>query len=147
VTRPRHSLRERDEDGKTLGSANAAGDVPLAGHVLSQHDRARPDLTDLAVARLDLRFARQRDDELAARRGVPVKVLVRQAASKDDAAGWNRCGILRAIRRAVQLDVDVLEMALALGVGIDAKVSQLTLLTTVGRSARRRRPVPANGAV
>src|SRR5690606_25091631 len=128
---------EGDEEGEALLGTDAAGDVAFAGDVFGEHDRAGADAAHLAVAGLDLGLAGEGDDELAARRRVPVDELVGRRAPEDHADGRVEPRELRLRVLLLQLDVDVLEMTLAVLVGIDPEIShRVALLSSPGDSCR-----------
>src|SRR5258708_15026278 len=95
------------------------GQVALAGGVLDQDDLAGADDAALAVARRDLHPGVEVDDVLPARRRMPVEVVVRLGLAEDDAGGAQTLRQLAAAPLLDPLDLDVPEMRLAVGVGIE----------------------------
>src|SRR4051812_7203377 len=93
--------------------------MALAGRVFDQDDFARADDPRLAVARGDLHAGIEVDDVLPARRRMPVEVVIRLHLAKNDAGRGQPLRQLAARAFLDPFDLDVAEMRLALGVGIE----------------------------
>src|SRR5260370_3785256 len=107
-------LFDRDEDAMTELAVQGLRQVALAPRVLDQDHLARADAARLAVAGGDLHAGVQVDDVLAARRGVPIEIVVGLDLAEDDPG---RGQARREPARAPGLDVrdlHVLEVQLAL---------------------------------
>src|SRR5581483_8040176 len=86
------------EDRAAHLAADRLREVPLARDVLDEKHLAGVDDPLLAVARRDLNRAVQVDDVLAARRGVPVEIVVARGLAEDDAGGGEALGELAVLR-------------------------------------------------
>src|SRR5262245_66197093 len=103
---------ERYEDSVTQPSVECLGQVALALRVLHENDFTRADLARLAVARGDLHAGVEVDDVLAARRGMPVEIVVGLDLAEDDARRRQALGRLARPAALGALDCDVAEMRL-----------------------------------
>src|SRR5262245_5074310 len=110
---------ERYEDSVTQPSVEGLGQVALARRVLHENDFTRADLARLAVARGDLHAGIEVDDVLAARRGMPVEIVVGLDLAEDDARRRQALGRLARPAALGDLDFDVTEMRLALRVDVE----------------------------
>src|SRR5262245_26968089 len=115
----RRALLERDEDAVAQLAVERLRQVALAVGIFDEQDFAGADAPRLAVARRDLYARVEVDDVLAPRRRMPVEIVVGLDLAEDDAgrghplrepAGPGRLGIL---------DLDVLEVRLAVLVRIE----------------------------
>src|SRR5579863_2171220 len=98
--------------------------MALAGDVLGKQDRAGAEPARLAVAHGDFDVAGEVNHELTARRVMPVdEVFLAVIEAEDHRLGRNRVGHLRGAVGILHLDGDVLEMGLAILVGVNARVS------------------------
>src|SRR6185369_17591453 len=110
---------DRDEDAVAQLAVDRLRQVPLAPGVLDEKHLAGTDTARLAVAGRDLHAGVEVDDVLAARRRVPVEVVVRLDLAEDDAG---RRQPLRKPPRPAGLDVlhlDVLEVRFALLIDVE----------------------------
>src|SRR5580658_1526460 len=98
---------------------DVVGEVAFAGRVLDRDDLAGRDKATFAVARGQLYPGVEIDDVLAARRRVPAEIVLGLGLAKDDAG---RRQFLRQFAAAPLLgpiDLDVAEMRLTTGVGVE----------------------------
>src|SRR5262245_24875810 len=93
--------------------------MSLAVRVLDEQDFAGADASRLAVARGDLNAGIEVDDVLPARRGVPVEVVVGLDLAEDDAGGRHPLREPAGPRGLGILDLDVLEVRLAVLVRVE----------------------------
>src|SRR5439155_13831 len=117
--RPFRTLFERDEDAVPQLAAERLRQMSLAVRVFDEKDFAGADAPRLAVARRDLHAGIEIDDVLAARRWMPVEVVVGLDLTEDDA---RRRHPLREPPRAGRLrvlDLDVLEVRFAVLVRVE----------------------------
>src|SRR5919108_3268787 len=110
---------ERDEDAVPQPPVERLGQMTLARGVLDQDDLARADLARLAVARGDLHAGVEVDDVLASRSWMPVQIVVGLYLAEDDAGRGNPPGRLARAPALGELDLDVAEVRLALGVDVE----------------------------
>src|SRR5262245_60380037 len=92
--------------------------MSLPRRVLDQKDLARPDDAGFAVARGDLHARIEVYDVLAARRRVPVEVVLGSGLTEDDPGSRQALRELAATPLLDPLDLDVAKMRLAFGVGV-----------------------------
>src|SRR5256886_16743995 len=110
---------ERDEDAVAQAAVERLREMALARGVLDEDDLAGADLPRLAVARGDLHAGVEVDDVLASRRRMPIEIVVRLDLAEDDAGRRNALGRLARASALGELDLDVAEMRLALGVDVE----------------------------
>src|ERR1700720_4617125 len=99
--------------------------MALAGRVLDQDYLAGADDPALAVAGGDFDPGVEIDDVLPARCGVPVDVVLGLGLAKDDAGGRQTLGQFAAAPLLDSFHVDVAEMRLAAGIGIEIVYAHL----------------------
>src|ERR1051326_7645759 len=92
--------------------------MPLAGRVLDEDDFAGADHPRLAVARGYLHPGIEIDDVLPARRRVPVEIVIGLHLAENDAGGGQSFRQFPGAALLDPLDLDVAEMRLALGIGV-----------------------------
>jgi hypothetical protein len=93
--------------------------MALAGDVLDEDHLAGADHPRLAVARGDLHAGVEVDDVLPARRVVPVEIVARLHLAEDDAGRGQALRHLAGRPFLDPFDLDVAEMRLAAGVGVE----------------------------
>src|SRR5665213_3260620 len=93
--------------------------MPLAADILDQDDLAGGDDAAFAVAGGELDSGIEIDDVLPPRRRVPVEIVDRRHLAEDDAGGGQPARQLAAASFLDPFDLDVAEMALALGIGVE----------------------------
>src|SRR3954469_11389592 len=113
------ALLHRNEDTVADLVLDRFRQMALAGRVLDQDYFACPDDPRLAVARGDLHAGVEIDDVLPARRRVPVEIVVRLHLAEDDPGRGQPLRQLAGPALLGPFDLDVAEMRLALGVGIE----------------------------
>src|ERR671930_171398 len=111
-------LLDRHEDGVAHLAPDRLREVALAGRILDQEHLAGADDAALAVAGRDLHPGVEVDDVLAAGRRVPVEIILGLGLAEDDPGGGKALGELAAAPLLNPLDLDVPEVRLAVGVGI-----------------------------
>ena len=107
------------EDAVPDLAVDGLGEVPLAGRVLDQNHLTGTDLAALAVTGGDLHAGVEVDNVLPARSGMPVEVVVRLDLAEDDAGSRQTFRELALARLLDPFDLDVPEMRLAIGIGIE----------------------------
>src|SRR5256712_9819919 len=93
--------------------------MALAVRVLEEEDLAGCDPARRAVARGDLNARVEVDDVLAPWRGVPVEIVIGLDLAEDDAGGGDPLREASGPGRLRVLDLDVLEMRLAVLVRVE----------------------------
>src|SRR5579862_327072 len=116
---PRASSFHWHEDAVAHLGADRFREVPLAGGVLDQDDLAGADDARSPVAGGDLDAGVEVDDVLPARRRVPVEVVIGLHLAEDDAGGGQALRKFAGAALLGPFDLDVAEMRLAAGVGIE----------------------------
>src|SRR5262249_8912128 len=107
---PSSASLQSDEDAVPQLAVERLRQMSLAVRVLDQQDFAGADAARFAVARGDLDARVQIDDVLAARRRMPVQVVVGLHLAEDDAGGRHPLGEPARPGRLGVLDLDVLEV-------------------------------------
>src|SRR3954451_12727909 len=113
------TLLHRHEDAVPDLALDCLRQMALAGRVLDQDHLAGADNSRLAVARGDLHAGVEIDDVLPARRRVPVQIIVRLHLAEDDAGRRQPLRQFAGPAFLGPFDLDVAEMRLALGVGVE----------------------------
>src|SRR5215471_7313945 len=98
---------DRNEDAVPGFVLDGFGEMALAPGILHEHDLARLDPAHLAVARGELHARVQVDDVLAARRGMPVEVVLAGHLAEDDAGSGLARRHTAGGRGRLELDLDV----------------------------------------
>src|SRR5262249_53308191 len=110
-------------DGHENGTAHLAVDrlrkMAFAADVLDQDHFARADDAALAVAGGDAHAAIEIDDVLAARRPMPVEIVVAAGLAKDDAVRRQASRELAAAALFDPFHLDVAKMSFALGIDVE----------------------------
>src|SRR5215813_344673 len=106
-----------NEDAVPRRLVDSLGEMALAPGVLHEHARLHP--AHLAVAGGELHARVQVDDVLAPRCGMPVEVVLAGHLAEDDASGGLAGRYAPGGRGRLELDLDVLEVRLALRVGVE----------------------------
>src|SRR5262245_28707113 len=110
---------QRDEDAVADLALDGLGEMALAVRVLDEANLAGADPARLAVARGDLHAGIEIDDVLASRRRMPVEIVVGLDLAKDDAGRRNPLREPAGAGRLRVLDLDVLEVRLAVLVRVE----------------------------
>src|SRR5947207_1261138 len=129
-----------NEDRHARLRPDLARDVALAGAVFGDQNVAATEPTHGAIADFDVDSAGEREDRVPARRVVPGIGALGLEAAHDDAAARNQLRALRLITERIELRLDVLEVGLAVGTGVDADdphVAPLLLTHVADKSGRR----------
>src|ERR1039458_2276787 len=119
---------DRNEDGMAELAADGFRQVALAGDVLDQDDLAGADHAGLAVAGGDLHAGVEVDDVLAARRRMPIQVVVAGGLAEDNAGGGQTHAEFAGVAGFDPFDLDVTEVGLTVGGGVE-------IVDTHGRAA------------
>src|SRR2546421_8912188 len=124
------------------------GEVALAGRVLDENDVAGGDEPVFAVARGDLHPGIEVDDVLPARRRVPVDIVLGLGLAKDHAGRRQLPRQFAAAALLGPFDLDVAEMRLAIGVGVEIVDPHLSLPgSAFGYSAARAAASSVNSGI
>src|SRR5262245_48280623 len=102
------SIGKRDEQRDAVLAADAARDVPFAGHVLGEQDVSRPERNLPAALQLDLALTAQRDHVLPARRWMPVLKVVRRLTAELQSAHLDQLGQFAGTAARCELHIDLL---------------------------------------
>src|SRR5436305_730462 len=113
--------------------------MSLAGRVLDQNDLAGAYYTAFIVARRDLHPRVQVHDVLAARRRVPVEIVLSARLAKHNPGRRQAFGELAASPLLGPFDLDVAEVRLALLIGVQVMDAHACSLSCAGRRQRSLR--------
>src|ERR1700733_5285461 len=112
-------LLDRDEERVADLAVDVIGQMALAVRVFDQDYLARVDDAALAVAGGELHPGVEVDDVLPARRRVPAEIMLGLGLAKDHAGRRHFLRQFAAAPLLGPIDLDVAEMRLAVGVGVE----------------------------
>src|ERR1051325_9740378 len=130
-------LFDRNKDGVPDLAFYVIGEVALTGRVLDKDYVAGRDEPAFAVARGDLHPGVEIDDVLPPRRRVPIDIVLGLGLAKDDTRHRQFSRQFAAPPFLDPFDLDIPEMRLALGVGVEIVDAHLFLPEGPNHSAAR----------